>query len=178
MRAYMLKLNSFSATVMNSPLTTTLFLCPLPSQYEYVISISSFFSSSCLFSHSCLSSSRARRSASSLSLSGRNDVSTAGFLRTFFFACASSSLPGCGVELLDASLLPALSCSSSSSAKESVDFAIFFRFLIFFCSALKVSPRPISHQNSSKIKPLETYFSSSVIAASRAFFSSSSCLFC
>jgi len=61
-------------------LTMTDFRCPLPSQYEYVISISSFFESSCSFIHFWRRSSRILRSASSRSRSGRNDVSTPGFL--------------------------------------------------------------------------------------------------
>ena len=64
-------------------LAITLLRCPLPSQYEYTTSISSFLSSSCFFNHSCRRSSRILRSISSLSRSGRKEVSTAGFLPSF-----------------------------------------------------------------------------------------------
>lgn len=71
-------------------LTVTTLRCPEPSQYEYVISISSFFISSCFCNHSRLNSSRILRSASSRSRSGRKCVSTVGFLPSFAFLAGRS----------------------------------------------------------------------------------------
>jgi hypothetical protein len=145
--------------------TTTDFRCPLPSQYEYVISTSSSFISSCRFNHSCLSSSRCLLSSSSRSRSGKNEVSTSGFLRNLARLEARSSavvatsspspspspssaavgvLRDVGMGVDDFDFLAGImtpespSPSSSSIANESVAFCCFFRFFIFFCSSLNV----------------------------------------
>lgn len=112
-------------------LTITLFLCPLPSQYEYVTSISSFLVSSCFFNHSCRRRSLSFRSSSSLSRSGRNDVSTFGFLRNLprLAGGSSSTVSFSGVDADESS-------PSSSMANESVALGAFLRFFTFFVSSL------------------------------------------
>lgn len=87
------------------------------------VNVDSLLISSCRLSHCCRSSSRSKRSLSSLSRSGRKLVSTVGSLSIFRFlgaACSSSSSSLC----------------SSSSAKDNFTLALFF-FLFFFFSSLK-----------------------------------------
>ena len=133
--------------------------------------MSSALVSSCLRNHSCRNSSLSRLSCSSLSLSGRKEVSTLGFFLTFFTDGSTSRE---GVFPVDSSP----SSPSSSTAKDSLAFAVFFLFFAFFCSSLNASPRPISHLHHIRIWDYLTYLSSSVFAASRAFNSSNSFLLC
>jgi hypothetical protein len=80
------------AAISSPFLTSTTLRCPLPSQKLYVISIISFLILSCSCNHCLRSNSRSIRSCSSLSRSGRKDVSTFGFLVNRFFGPDSASL--------------------------------------------------------------------------------------
>lgn len=99
-----------------------LFLWPDPSQYEYVISISSSFMAACFLDHSWRSSSLNLFSASSRSRSGRKLVSTSGFFFIFFIPLGSavSSAHLCFFSWSLLLLLlssPSSSFSSSSSSR-------------------------------------------------------------
>ena len=122
-------------------LTVTLFLCPLPSQKEYVTSISSFLISSWFLSHSCLSRSLSFLSASSRSLSGRKEVSTLGFLRNLPRLEGGPSSFRSSLSFEEDRLLLSISAESSPSpsssiANDSVALAAFFLFFTFFVSSL------------------------------------------
>ena len=148
--------------------------------------MSSALSSSCFCSHSCLNCSLSFLSASSRSRSGRNDVSTSGFLRNLARFAADSPFSASGVCREDVSPSP----SSSSMANESVVF-VFLRFFTFFVSSLNKSSTNYQlsflhvHMDGRTNRKLHlsgyatvTYLSSFVRAASRAFASSISFLRC
>lgn len=65
-------------------------------------------------------------------------MSTAGFFPSFAFLASlpSSSAPGAGEFELVPPAEDSRSSPSSSRAKDRVDFCVFLRFLVFFCSSL------------------------------------------
>ena len=113
---------SMNCSIEKPFLTVTVWRWPflpsdaLGSHQLYVISISSALIASCPRSHSAASTAFLRSSASSRSLSGRNSVSTFGFLPSFGRFGSLDSSP---------------SSSSSSSPKDSV-LALAFFFFFFF----------------------------------------------
>eukprot|EP01084_Bolivina_argentea_P155156 270406_1 len=96
--------------------------CPLPSQYEYVISNRCFFNDFCLLCHSNSNSFLSFSSNKSLSGSGRNEVFTFGFLWIIFrlfVLCISSLFSSVSSNFRFFVLIGFTTTSSSSSSSSS-----------------------------------------------------------